>query len=55
MKGDKRNEYSERGMKGEYLAKRTPESPAPEKRSAKQPQGSGNFNVERTPFGKKVK
>lgn len=37
-------------------AQRTPPSPAPSSKSgAKQPSGSGGFNVERTPFGKKVK
>jgi hypothetical protein len=44
------------GRKGERTAERTPPSPAPSSKSgAKQPMGSGNFNVERDPFGKKVK
>ena len=44
------------GMKGERTAPRTPVSPAPSsKGGARQPQGAGNFNVERTPYGKKVK
>jgi hypothetical protein len=42
------------GKKGERVAPRTPVAPTPGK-GAKQPQGSGNFNVERTPYGKKVK
>ena len=44
------------GMKGERTAPRTPMSPAPSsKGGAKQPMGAGSFNVERTPYGKKVK
>lgn len=44
------------GHKGERTAERTPPSPAPKtKGGAKQPQGSGNFNVERDCYGKKVK
>lgn len=42
------------GMKGERTAPRTPAAPTPSK-GTKQPQGSGGFNVERTPYGKKTK
>jgi hypothetical protein len=52
MKGDRKLQ----GRPGERVAERTPPSPAPSsKGGAKQPQGSGSFNVERTPYGKKVK
>jgi hypothetical protein len=52
MKGDRKLQ----GRPGERIAERTPPSPAPSsKGGAKQPQGSGSFNVERTPYGKKIK
>lgn len=44
------------GHPGQRVAERTSPSPAPSSKSgAKQPQGAGNFNVERSPYGKKVK
>lgn len=52
MKGDEK----ERGSSKDHIAPRTPKSPAPSsKGGAKQPGGSGNFDVERSPYGKKLK
>lgn len=52
MKGDRKLQ----GRPGEKIAERTPPSPAPKvKASARQPQGSGRFDIERTPYGKKMK
>jgi hypothetical protein len=51
---ESRKDDMERG-KSKGIAPRTPEKPMPGKGSAKQPQGAGKFDVERDPYGKKVK